>query len=128
MNIKDIKGYDLINKSSATPEQQLKIVKEVLNNLLEEAEYSSLLKGGLCYRFRYIIRFLLLGRDIDYNEISLYIPLFNKANADKFTTTILTNDEDDFWWNTGYDYDIDNRILFLNWMIETINYYITNNI
>ena len=124
MNTENIKGYELIEKSKLTPEEQLLVIKEVLKKLESPLdEYHSM---GLCFRLkREIKKFITI--DIRYKELSEYLSIFNKNNANNFGNAILEYSESSNWWNTNDFYDFENRKLFLNWMINVIKYYIKTN-
>lgn len=127
MNTEDIKGYELIGKSKLTPEKQLLVIKEVLKKL--ESSLDKYPNMGLCYRLkREIQKFITI--DIRYKELSEYLSIFNKNNANNFGNAILEYSESSNWWNTNDfndSYDFENRKLFLNWMINVIEYYIKTN-
>lgn len=127
MNTKDIIGYELIGKSKLTPEEQLLVIKEVLKKL--ESPLDEYPNMGLCCRVkREIQKFITI--DIRYKELSEYLSIFNKNNANNFGNAILEYSESSNWWNTNDfndSYDFENRKLFLNWMISVIEYYIETN-
>ena len=124
MNTENIKGYELIEKSKLTPEEQLLVIKEVLKKL--ESPLDEYYSMGLCFKFkREIQKFITFN--IRYKELPEYLPIFNKNNADNFGNAILEYSESSNWWNGNDSYDFENRRLFLNWMISVIKYYIKEN-
>ena len=93
-----------------TPLQRIEILEDVLRKL-----ESGDTKGGLCYKIANSGYELLRVQDYA-NKI---IPLFTFKNAKKVTEVKAVVNKGGHWWNYDYDnYDFENRIKFVKWMIE----------
>lgn len=98
-----------------TPLQRIEILEDVLRKL--ESRYT---RGGLCAKIEYSAYKLFRVWDYAKNVI----PLLTLENARKVTEVTFINS---FWWKYNFEnYDFENRIKFVKWMIEQER--ITNNI
>jgi hypothetical protein len=102
-------------------EMQIAVLKRVRAKLIKESEkYKNrdvqvlmhplclLIKDELCWEY---------AKNTYYIIMDEVIPLFNFANAKKHANA--TQDISDCWWDTN-PYDFKNRILFLDWIIKTM--------
>lgn len=99
-----------MNATELTPHQRIEILEDVLRKL----EGGDGL-GGLCYKIG-DSAFELFKNEDYANKI---IPLFTFENAKKVTE--IKDDaaaERPFWWNYYENYDFENRIKFVEWMIQ----------
>ena len=107
----------MIIESTLTKEEQIKILEKVLDKL-----YTNNKKYGLCYIIRFILRYEFYIRDYVI-KIPKYIPLFTRENAIEHANARSNRL---FWWTVGYsyddhgEYDLDNRIKFIEWMISEL--------
>ncbi len=92
----------------------LKGVKSLLNKFKTRELPPSF---GLCYFLQEKITSLKPSIIVHPYDENKYIPLFTNKNALKFNAT--KGDYGDLWWNIR-PYDFENRIAFLNWMIEEL--------
>lgn len=92
-----------------TTQQRIEILEDVLKKL-ESGDAD----GGLCYKIENSAYELLRVWDHD-NKI---IPLLTLENARKVTEVKAGAHKKIYWWNYFENYDFENRIKFVNWMIE----------
>ena len=100
-----------------TPHQRIAILEDVLRKLESGDTF-----GGLCRKIK--------GSTYELFEIfddaDKIIPRFTFENAKKVTEVGAEVNKDYFWWSYGDFYDFENRIKFVNWMINEEK--LTNNI
>ena len=92
-----------------TPHQRIMILEDVLKKL-ESGDTD----GGLCYKIENSAFELFRVRGYA-NKI---IPLFTLGNARKVTEVRAGAKEGGYWWYPFENYDFENRIKFVKWMIE----------
>ena len=94
-----------------TPHQRIEILKDVLQKL-ESGDTD----GGLCYKITVSANELFELWEISVKNI---IPILTLENARKVTEVKDYAVKGGHWWNYNYDnYDFENRIKFVQWMIE----------
>lgn len=109
-----------IKATELTPHQRIEILEDVLQKL-ESCDTD----GGLCCKIEDSALELLRVWDKAKN----IIPLLTIENARKVTEVNESSDEWGYWgywWKYLDNYDFENRIKFVNWMIEQEK--LTNNI
>lgn len=92
-----------------TPNQRIEILEDVLQKLERGNIYS-----GLCVKIKNSAFKLFHILD----EAKNIIPLFTFKNAKKVTEVRAVATEDGYWWYPFENYDFENRIKFVEWMIE----------
>ena len=107
-----------MNATELTPLQRIEILEDVLKKLKSRDD-----GGGLCVKITVSAFELFEIFDFKANNI---IPLLTLENARKVTDVKYNADERAFWWDYFENYDFENRIKFVKWMIEQER--ITNNI
>jgi hypothetical protein len=60
-----------------------------------------------------------LEKSLFYADINKYIPLFTYENAVKHADA-LEGRECRFWWSYWREFDYENRIKFIDWIIEEL--------
>lgn len=100
-----------------TPLQRIEILEDVLKKL--ESGYD---EYGLCTKIEDSAFELLQVWDKAKN----IIPLLTFKNAKRVTDVKAGATEGDYWWYALNNYDFENRIKFVKWMIEQEK--LTNNI
>ena len=92
-----------------TPHQRIMILEDVLKKL-ESLEIG----GGLCYKIQNSAFELFSILD----EAKNIIPIFTFENAKKVTDVVYRAHKEFYWWSYVDNYDLQNRIKFVKWMIE----------
>lgn len=92
-----------------TTQQRIEILEDVLKKLESGDKV-----GGLCLEIQNYSFKLFQIQDCAEN----IIPIFTLENAKKVTEIKDDAAERSFWWNFFENYDFENRIKFVNWMIE----------
>jgi hypothetical protein len=106
-----------IKATELTTHQRIEILEDVLRKL-ESGET----EGGLCYKIENSA--FDIFRVWDYaNKI---IPIFTLKNAKRVTEVKVGATEGGYWWYPFENYDFENRIKFVKWMINEEK--LTNNI
>lgn len=94
-----------------TPLQRIMILEDVLRKLESGDRF-----GGLCFKIEDSADKLFELYEFESKNI---IPLFTLKNAKKVTEVkAYAASEKDFWWDYYENYDFENRIKFVKWMIE----------
>ena len=99
------------NKIVLPVEKQIEILQEVKRRL----ELKRLLLSGLC---SVIVSecCLKFQCSIKQEDIVNLFPLFTRKNAFPFRAKM----EGSYWWEWGLNYDYENRLAFLNWMLSEL--------
>lgn len=92
-----------------TSQQRIEILEDVLKKL-EDWD----INGGLCRKIKGSA-YELFGIFDDAENI---IPLFTFENARKVTELVYRAHKEFYWWNYVENYDLQNRIKFVKWMIN----------
>ncbi len=92
-----------------TSQQRIEILEDVLKKL--ESGNSGF---GLCKKIK-SSAYKLFGIFDDPDKI---FPLLTLENAKKVTEVKAEANKDYFWWDYGENFDFENRIKFVNWMIN----------
>ena len=97
-----------------TNKQQIDVLESVLDTLGYGVFCE---RSGLCIFTIYELskRGYINYREMEFNEIRLFIPLFTIENAVMFGADI--NNSLSYWWPLS---DIKSRIKFVKWMIEQL--------
>ncbi len=96
-----------------TPLQRIEILEDVLKKLESgDTEY------GLCDKITRSTFELFDISDIWEIPSQNIIPILTLENARKVTEVIDGATEGGYWWYSFYNYDFENRIKFVKWMIE----------
>jgi hypothetical protein len=100
-----------------TINQKIKILKRVKKQLLERKGIS-FLHLGLCARISVELYNLIPEKDVRIRDV---YEDFTYENAKKFGAEIsLSEIQPDFWWSIEPNFDYDNRIAFVDWMINNL--------
>lgn len=92
-----------------TPIQRIEILEDVLRKL-ENGDA----RCGVCLKIENSAYELLRVWD----EANKIIPFLTLENAKKVTNVKDNAGEGTHWWQRYFDYDFENRIKFVNWLIE----------
>lgn len=95
-----------------TPQQRIEILEDVLKKL--ESGYTD---GGLCVKIKDSAFELFDISDFGIPSQNI-IPILTLENARKVTDVASWASEGGYWWNCIEDYDFENRIKFVKWMIN----------
>ena len=98
-----------MNATELTPLQRIEILEDVLQKLESRDD-----GGGLCVKIENSAFELFRVCDKAKN----IIPLLTLENARKVTEVEERVHKEYFWWDYGFIYDFENRIKFVNWMIN----------
>jgi len=118
---KGLEGIGELKVSTFSLSMQLDAVKDIRDEFVmnKEKHLTETYKIGLCGCF-----YSYMDRKYDYyfRVFDKLFPLFNYQNALKFIPKEL---ESAFWWNND-PYDFDNRLAFLDWMVEELKKQVEN--
>jgi hypothetical protein len=109
-----------MDKLKLTNKEQIEILEEVKKRLLLNS-YD--VWEGLCA----LIQRELIGRGyvkkygLPYNDIKMYIPLFTHKNACEHANSKIDDDLGGYWWPCYSRYNKQDRIKFIEWMIDIYN-------
>jgi len=106
-----------------TRKQQIRILTKAKEQLIIDHKYEKCMVRGLCGYLEKEIIAIYDKEFVSYYHLKQYIPLFTLENAEKWANA--KPNEENYWWkhsNDPSDYDLKNRVLFLEWMIKELRW------
>jgi len=106
-----------------TRKEQIKVLKRVKEKLIRDHKHERIMIRGLCGYVEEEIKNITGEYCIPYYYLKKYIPLFTQENAEKHANANIT--DQNYWWkhsSVPHDYDLVNRVLFLDWMIGKLRW------